>query len=293
MTGASHWFEKSARPGARRMSGLAELMTAVAKAWSREFAALSSVTGEIAFKSSATPTAEAMLAAADPALILAQVRTSWGVPVTLRFDKRFVTATVEAMFGGAGDEDAFETAPGPLSPIETGVADAIAAQVAAALTEVVSASAPASFTFERLLPKLDPAAFGKPQTPVLVAGFALKALGTVVILEALVPQAVLTLMGEDLGDLLDGSRTSADPLWSERLGAEVGRATVRVRAVMDAVALTLSEVASLRPGQVLAMPAGGGGRVRLGCADRDLFRCELGQSNGFLTVRVDEPLATG
>ncbi len=291
MAGApSHWFERSAPPGARRMSGLAELMTAVAKVWGREFAALSSVPCEIAFKTSTSPTAETVLAAGDPAAILAQVRTTWGVPIVLRFDKRFVTATIEAMFGSAGDEDVIETEPGPLSPIEGGVADAIATQVAGALTAVVSESAPATFTFERLVPKLDPSVFGKPQTQVLVASFALKVLGVAVTLDALVPQAVLALMGEDMGDLLDGSRTTPDPLWSERLGAEVGRASVRVKATVDALALTLADLAALQPGQVLALPAGAGGRVRLSCADRDLFRCDLGQSNGLLTVRVSEPV---
>ncbi len=281
------WFEKT-RPGARRMSGLADLLGKVAKAWGRAFAVAASGPAEVSFGACTITTAEGALAQPGADAVLAQLTTSWGVPVVLRFDKRFVGTAVEAMFGGSGDEDgAAEDRPGPLSPIEAGVADAVATQVAAALGEVLGEAAPVTILFDRMLPKLDPAAFGKPQAPLLVARFSLAALGTAAALDMLLSQAALDLMGEDLGAFLDGTRAPApDPDWSERLGAEVGRASVSVTAMVDALPLTLAAVAGLRPGQVLAMPPGAGSRVRLRSGERDLFGCELGQSNGLLTVRI-------
>lgn len=281
-----HWFEKT-RPGARRMSGLTDLLASVAKVWNREFVASASCPGEVGFKGCAISTVEQVLAATGPDAVLAQLRTSWDVPVVLRFGKSFVTAAVEALFGGSGDEIAVDERPGPLSPIEAGVADAVATQVAAALAEVVGEAAPVTILFDRLLPKADPTGFGKPQAPLLVASFTLQVLGTTAVLDMLLSQAALDLLGEDLGDLLDGTRSPPhDPQWSEQLSAEVGRASVSVQAVVDALPLTLAAVAALRPGQVLAMPPGAGSRVRLTCGERDLFGCELGQSNGLLTVRV-------
>ena len=52
----------------------------------------------------------------------------------------------------------------------------------------------------------------------------------------------------------------------------------------------LRGLTALKVGQVVALPRDAAHDVRLVCEGRELFRCDLGQSGGHYTVRIDEPV---
>ena len=61
-------------------------------------------------------------------------------------------------------------------------------------------------------------------------------------------------------------------------------------AVVALDAMTLGAIAALRVGQVLALPRDAAADVKLICGGKPLFRCDLGQAAGFMTVRIGPPL---
>ena len=54
------------------------------------------------------------------------------------------------------------------------------------------------------------------------------------------------------------------------------------------MAFTLGDIASLRAGEVLALQANAKTQVRLECNAEPLFFCDLGQADGFYTLRTDD-----
>ena len=107
-----------------------------------------------------------------------------------------------------------------------------------------------------------------------------------------VPQLALDGFSDRLSTGPTRAGAGADSGWSEKLGVEVSRARMTLRATLELAEMTLRSVAELRPGQILACPADVGSDVRLSCGSGDLFRCDLGQSNGFYTLRIGDPLGS-
>ncbi len=290
---APRWFDRTAHAGARGMSGLAEVMTAVAKAWTREFSTLSSAPGEITFKSATTTTVADAVSGVNPFTTFGTLHAApWNTALAMRFEQAFVAVTVEALFGGAGEEQPDRT-PGPLSPIETRIADMIGNQVADAMTDGFADLLPATFSFAGLQAKLDPSLLGNGSATILVATFALTTLWGTVELDLLVPQAALDIIGPQLAISSDKPQAVPDRQWSDRLEAEVSRTSVTLTAVMASDPMSLGAIASLRIGQVLTLPIGADKAIRLTCEDRALFRCDLGQSTGVYTVRINAPMSPG
>jgi flagellar motor switch protein FliM len=68
----------------------------------------------------------------------------------------------------------------------------------------------------------------------------------------------------------------------------VQRTSVTLRAVLEEQLIDLGEVADFHVGQVLELQATPNTPVRLECNGQPLFQCQLGQSAGAYTLRVDD-----
>ena len=289
--GGRRWFDKDRGSDPGRLPRLTEALAGVAKAWTRSLNAMSAAGGEIVLRSLAPATVGELARDWGAGRVSATLYAgAWDAVVVLRFDQRFVAAVLEAMFGGVGDEDSeAQPGPGPLSSIEHSIADVIGTQVAEALTAGFSQLLPATFVYERIQAKTDLSGLGKSQAGVLVARFGVMVIGRTVDLDILIPQAASEMIGAHLGRASDANPAEADPRWSEQLEAEVSLASVKVQASIDLDAMSLGAVTRLQVGQLLALPDGAMNNVRLTCEQGELFRCDLGQSTGLFTVKVDGP----
>ena len=107
----------------------------------------------------------------------------------------------------------------------------------------------------------------------------------------------LALPSEALERFRDASRevgqaaAASDPIWSELLRREIGQAPVVLAAYLDAKPLTLGALSELKVGQILAMPADARTRAALVGDGRTLYRGEIGQAEGYYSLRVDEVVA--
>ena len=150
---------------------------------------------------------------------------------------------------------------------------------------------PTAFRFLKVQSKPDLLFLGRPNAAVVVGSLRLVALGHTVGIDLLVSRASLDVFAERLAVLPADEPPCPDPRWCEQLEGEVSRALVSLEAVIELQPMTLGSIAKLEPGSVLLLPRNAANNVRLFCEGKDLFRCDLGQSSGLYTVRVEEPTA--
>ena len=288
--GASHrWFERGATSLGDKLPLFGEAIGKVAAAWTDGFAALTATPASFVFVglSESRVAALAERRGSDPVFALLDA-PGWGSAVVLQFDRAFVASAVEALFGGEGEEG--EMPSGPLSPVESRIAEVAAAQAAGALNAGFAEILPSAFRFERILAKPDLSMLGRPNAGAVVATLRLKALGQATEVDILVPRAALDVFAERLSVLPDDAPAVPDARWAARLEGGVSRAPMLLSAIVELDPMTLGTLAALRIGQVLSLPRDAAGEVKLVCSGKPLFRCDLGQAAGLLTVRIEEPL---
>jgi flagellar motor switch protein FliM len=289
---AGRWFQKDGGSPLDRMPAFGEAMAKVAKAWTESFGALAASPGEIKLESLQICKVEEITARQGVASVLAVLQVpGWNTAIGVNFDRMFVATMVEALFGGGGDDiDTGETSP--LSQVDMRIADVVVKQVAEALTAGFARLLPSPFDVDRIQVKLDLSFLGKPPTNIVVATLVLATLGSPVQIDVLIPLAALIVFADQLADTSEAAQIYEDPRWTQRLENEVGRAFMTLHACIDMDPITLGAIVGFRQGQVLPLPLGAGKKVRLTCGDDDLFRCDLGQSAGFYTLRIEEAIGT-
>lgn len=284
--GRLHWYEKDVGPGAGHRQPLNQALAGVAKAWTRQFTALSATPGEIAFKTVTTTRLDELIAARQPHTLLATLHSfAWNATVGVEVERAFLATVMEALFGGAGEDEPF-VGDGPLSPVEAGIVDVIGRQAAETMTAGFADLLPTTFVYEGVYPKPDWKPLGAPDALVMRATFSLATLGRPVEVHLLLPRPAIDAIAARLADATEPSGM-VDPRWTAQLEAELSQATVALHATVDLEPMTLGAIAALQSGQTLALPRDAGSRIKLLCENGELFRCELGQSDGFFTVRVE------
>ena len=284
------WFDRGAPSLATRMPLFGEAMGLVAAAWTDGFGALTATPAVFAFSGlvESRVASLSMRRGREPVFAVLDA-PGWGTGIALQFDRAFVSAVVEALFGG--DDGDGETAPtGPLTAVERRIAEVIAVQASDALRLGFADVLPSSFPFERVQSKPDLAFLGRPNAAVMGATLTLRSLGRTVEIDIVAARAALDGFAERLAVLPADEPENTDPRWSERLEGQVSRAPMALSAVVELDRMTLGALAALEVGQVMALPRDAAQDVRLVCQGRELFRCDLGQSGGHLTVRIDEPV---
>ena len=287
----TRWFDKVSTR-LHKMPLFGEALAATALAWSDSLAALSGAAPVFSFAGLADAKVAGLLRrrGADPVFAVLDA-PGWSTQVGLQFDRAFVATVVEALFGGADEEFGPGKPDGPLSAVETRIAEVAAGQAAEALRVGFADILPTAFRVMKLQSKPDLLFLGRPNAAVVVGSLRLVALGHAVGIDLLVPRAALDAFAERLAVLPADEPPCADPRWCEQLEGEVSRALIGLEAIIEMQAMTLGSIAKLQPGTLLPLPRNAANNVRLLCEGKDLFRCDLGQSSGFYTVRVEEPTA--
>ena len=287
----ARWFDKvSTRLDKMPLFG--EALATTALAWSDSLVALSGAAPVFSFAGLADTKVAGLLRrrGADPVFAVLDA-PGWSTQVGLQFDRAFVSTVVEALFGGADEEFGPGKPDGPLSAVETRIAEVAAGQAAEALRAGFAGILPTAFRVMRVQSKPDLLFLGRPNAAVVVGSLRLVALGHSVGIDLLVPRAALDAFAERLAVLPADEPPCADPRWCEQLEGEVSRALMSLEAIIELKAMTLGSIAKLQPGSLLPLPRNAANNVRLLCEGKDLFRCDLGQSSGLYTVRVEEPTA--
>lgn len=206
----------------------------------------------------------------------------WEQPLVIGCDRRFAHSLLEAMYGGDGSEPAPEQFPVPTG-LESGLFREILTRHAAVLGRQFNAS----FALERSETSLEPSELGVADAPSVIAQFNFRILNGGGSLFVLLPTGPVSSFRQRGGSESPAESNKQDAAWSIQLQQVLGSAGVDLRAVLDGSHMTVKELGSLRPGQILRLSSSLSSPVRLEAEDRTVFTASLRQSDGFFTVCIE------
>lgn len=206
--------------------------------------------------------------------------------------------TVRAM-GGQGQADAAVWPRSGLSRVEIAMARAIAEAVVPVLT--------AAFQKAGIKLALEMGAVGSDQSavaiardnvPAVVARMKLDALAISPWLSIVMPLSLIATFADKLAGAASGGQaglpvSGRDTRWSKKVESGLARARVSITAVLETRAESLETLAGLKVGDILELDATAQSGVTIESEDVPLYACELGKSNGMLTVKVDSKFLNG
>ena len=210
-----------------------------------------------------------------------------GTKILVTLNGRLVHSIVELLAGGNGAEAAPET-PRPATAIDHQFALILVTLAAAA---VQSEWADLGFGPTRAAKIDGPLAadlVGPRIAEVAVVRVTIGAFGQHGTLRLVLPPAALERFRRDEGAT---AQATDDPAWSGRLQRELGRASIKLDAYLDAKAIPLSSLAALKIGQVLALPGDARASVSLVCDGQTYYRGEVGQDDGHYSLRIEDVVA--
>ncbi len=204
----------------------------------------------------------------------------------LVFDTNLVFLMVDSYFGGAGK--ALErTGDRGLTPTEVRFVQLVLRQAAVDLTH---AWAPvAQVEIELVKHESNPlfASVAAPTDTVLINRFNIELPSGGGAIDLVMP----SLMIDPVREVLTAgivARSGTGEAWAPTLGAHVAEASVEVRAVLTELEVTLGELKSLKPGDVLPIDAPG--KVTLYAGDEPLYAGKFGVSRGRNSLKILQTL---
>jgi flagellar motor switch protein FliM len=204
----------------------------------------------------------------------------------LVFDTNLVFLMVDTYFGGPGK--ALERGGDQgLTPTEVRFVHLVLRQAA---TDLAQAWTPvAHVEVELIKHESNPlfASVAAPTDSVLVNRFNIELPSGGGALDLVMP----SMMIEPLREVLTAgivARSGNTEAWGPTLGAQLTTATLEVRAVLTEVEITLGDLRSLKPGDVLPIDAPG--EVTLYAGEEPLYRGKFGVSRGRNALKILQPL---
>jgi flagellar motor switch protein FliM len=212
---------------------------------------------------------------------------AWDSRLLIGLEHDFVFSLVESLFGGDGGEAPLIDKR-QLSNIELLLAKKAFELFARALQNSFASVCETVFKLDRIETKLDFVAIA-PRTAFGVrTKLKLRILGRESNMFVLIPQTALNSIRQDLVRDLSAEMSVPDPRWTKQIHSEIGQTEIEIRGVIEERHFCLEDIACLKVGQVLTLKATPKTRVKLECNAEHLFWCDLGQADGFYTLRVED-----
>jgi flagellar motor switch protein FliM len=202
-------------------------------------------------------------------------------------EHEFVFALAEALFGGDGRESTV-IEKRQLSNIELRLGKKAFDLFAQALQNAFATVCETIFKLDRVETRLDFVTIA-PRTAFGVrARLTLRILGREGNMFVLIPQTALNSVRQDLARDVAAEISVRDPRWAKQIQSEIGQTEVTIRGVIEQRHFSLKDITTLKIGQVLTLEATAKTRVKLECNVEFLFWCDLGQADGYYTLRVKD-----
>jgi len=213
----------------------------------------------------------------------------WDSRILIGLDRDFVFTMIEVLFGADGMEPPVDDER-TFSNVEMRVAQSLLELIGKGFHASFGMMADAPLKFERLETRMDFAIIGRRNNMAVIAKLLVQAIGRGGEMFVVIPQSALHLLRQSLVTAMAGEASIQDPRWSKQIQSEVQRTEVTLRAVLEEHQLTLGEIADFKVGQVIELNATARSLVKIECKDQPLFWCQLGQSEGLYTLRVQEAI---
>lgn len=209
--------------------------------------------------------------------------------VAVAISMNLALSLIDLLFG-SNVSIPFTRADRGLTKVESRAAEfataAIIDSFQASLSKVVSAT----FKLERVEAAVDWLTLARKGSVIVLCKCKLQALGRQGDAILAIPRSALDPFRDALSRDPNAKGNVEDAAWARKLRGQVVKAAVTVSATMEKRGLTLGDVAQFHVGQIIELPFSPTSLIPLESANRRLFSCELGQKDGFYTVRVEEKI---
>lgn len=213
----------------------------------------------------------------------------WDSKMVLGLDRRFIFSLTDAAFGGDGSMPPFE-ADRPFTSLETRLARSVFSIVIPELEELLNSITSVSFELEKVETKLDFQILGQTEVPVVVVQILFQILDNGGRMFMIIPQAALYPIRKQLERSRALDAQSIDPDWAKKMQDGIASANMVLNGVLEAPEMTLNDLASLEPGDIIRLEADTRSLIALECQDERLFMCRLAQSKNHFALVIEHPV---
>jgi flagellar motor switch protein FliM len=213
----------------------------------------------------------------------------WDARILVGIERRLLFATIEAMYGGDGSELPFDGTR-PFTSLEIRIGRIVCEFAAKAFVDAFAPVSELSLSIERTESVLEFTTLGQNSMMMVQAKMLFQVLDQGGVMFVLIPQSAMNPIRQKLERERRALPPSADPRWTNALNSRVSKAEIAVSAVIDGKSLELDEILRLDIGKTVEL-AGTDQSIYIECEGDRLFRGRLGQSRGFFTITIEEPVS--
>jgi flagellar motor switch protein FliM len=211
-------------------------------------------------------------------------------------DAMTTTLFVEAASGSEGFSSLGPTVRKP-TKTDANIVRVLFRRIARSLTGAFSLLVDIPFEVTKVVDKIEIEPQLSKTSPVIVARLTIEYSGHAGIVTIIIPQMALDPVRDLLADATTADamgnagapvRPSNDSGWSKQLADEIARAFIDLSGILEERPIPLGEVQKFAVGTVVELSSSSMSRVRLDSDEVPLFWCELGKTDGTLTLRVED-----
>lgn len=232
---------------------------------------------------------EVLAAFPEPGLISVTAAHPWDGKALMTADADLIFGLVEVLLGGRQQPVGTELQRS-FTSIERRLAQRTLNLVAQNLSTAFEPIAQVGFEGERIETNPEFVVICRENTPTVLLTLRISFERVGGLVSIAIPYSTLEPVRKALLKMFMNDKFGRDPVWEQHLNAEVQRTELTITGVLHERMISLGEVAAWKPGMTVTLPISvGRPSARLMCNGVSLYEGEMGQSNGSLAVRIEEP----
>lgn len=229
-------------------------------------------------------------AIATPVMIGVIRAVQWDGYCLAAIDSRLIGSLVDILLGGRRNRPR-PIEGRPFSSIERNFVEQFAAEVVTRdLKRAFETVCDIDFALERFETTPSYAAITKLSAAAVTFRAEITMDGRAGHIDFLIPYAVLGPVRDVLAQEFVGKKQGGDTIWRSHIQAEVPRAEVIIRAVIEQRQISARDVAGWQPGTVLVLEQRHDSPIQLYCENVPVLRARIAERDGWVALHVEERL---
>ena len=225
-----------------------------------------------------------------PAILSVIKAEEWDNYGLLTVDSSLIYSMIDVLLGGRRQAGTMRVEGRPYTTIEMTLARRMIEVVLDDTHRAFEPVTPIHFKIERMETNPRFAAISRPANAAILIELRIEMDERGGKIEILLPYATIEPIREQMLQMYMGEKFGRDPIWEGHLATEIYAADVEVAAVMHEMALPLSRILSMKPGDTVLFDRSPTDAVKLRCGDVELTEAIMGHIGKHVSVRVTRPL---
>ena len=225
-----------------------------------------------------------------PAILSVIKAEEWDNFGLLTVDSSLIYSMIDVLLGGRRTGGTVRVEGRPYTTIEMTLARRMIEVILEDTHKAFEPVTPISFKIERMETNPRFAGISRPANAAILIELRIEMDERGGKVEILLPYATIEPIREQMLQMYMGEKFGRDPIWEGHLATEIFAADVQIEAVMHEVALPLSQLMSMKPGDTVLFDRTPTDPIKLRCGDVELTEGIMGHIGKNVSVRVTSKL---